>query len=62
MFDQVLSIFGGGVDLNDVYKSLKEEIDKLKTYMDQEIEELKLDQIQKAWNKQGWNAGLCAAL
>lgn len=49
MFEQLVSIFGGGVDLEDVYKSLKEEIDQLKEYMDQEIEELKLDQIQKVF-------------
>ena len=49
MFDQLVSIFGGGVDMEDVYKSLKEEIDQLKEYMDQEIEELKLDQIKKVF-------------
>ena len=41
IFDQLVSIFGGGADIEDVYKSLKEEIDQLKEYMDQEIEELK---------------------
>lgn len=49
MFEQLVSIFGGGVDLKDVYKSLKEEIDQLKEYMDQEIEELKLDKIKKVF-------------
>ena len=49
IFEQLVSVFGGGVDLNDVYKSLKEEIDQLKEYMDQEIEELKLDQIKKVF-------------
>ena len=49
MFDQLVSIFGGGVEIEDVYKSLKEEIDELKEYMDQEIEELKLDQIKKVF-------------
>ena len=49
MFDQVLSIFGGGVDVTDVHKSLKEEIDQLKEYMDQEIKELMLDQIKNVF-------------
>lgn len=47
MFNQWLTVYGGGLDLVDVYNSLKLEIDQLKKYMDQEIEELKLDQIEK---------------
>ena len=49
MFEQLVSIFGGEVDVKEVYESLKEEIDQLKEYMDQEIEELKLDQIKNVF-------------
>ena len=46
MFDQLVNIFGGGVEVEAVYESLKEEIDQLKEYMDEEIKKLKLDQIK----------------
>ena len=49
MFEQLVSFFGEEVGVEDVYKSLKEEIDQLKEYMDQEIEELKLDQIKNVF-------------
>ena len=48
MFEQLVNIFGGGgVEVEEVYESLKEEIDQLKEYMDEEIKQLKLDQIKK---------------
>jgi len=54
LFEQFVGIFGGGMDLNDVYDSLMEEIHQLKEYMDQEIEDLRLDQIK---NKFGTSRG-----
>ena len=45
MFNQLLAYYGGSLDVVNVYNSLKLEIVQLKRYMDQEIEELRLDQI-----------------
>ena len=54
VFEQWLSVYGAGdLDPVAVYNSLKLEIDQLKLYMDQEIEELKLDQIKKAFGTNG---------
>ena len=52
MFKYVVSAFGfgdGALSPEDVYSSLKEEIAQLRQYMDQEIEDLKIDQIRKAF-------------
>ena len=54
LFNQILSVYGkGGLDVVDVYNSLKLEIDQLQRYMDQEIEELKFDQIKNAFGING---------
>ena len=48
MFEGIAELFGGGgLDPEDVYNSLAEEINQLKEYMDQEISEAKLDYIKK---------------
>ena len=49
LFDELADVYGPGGDLDpeDVYNSLKVEIDQLKEYMDQEISEAKLDYIKK---------------
>ncbi|KAL9971905.1 hypothetical protein ACROYT_G018126 [Oculina patagonica] len=50
LFDQIAEVFGDdSLSAEDVYNSLSQEISKLKQYMDQEIEELKFDQIKKAF-------------
>lgn len=51
LFDELADVFGlgGGLDPEDVYNSLKAEIDKLKEYMDQEILEAKLENIKNAF-------------
>ncbi|KAL9971906.1 hypothetical protein ACROYT_G018127 [Oculina patagonica] len=50
LFDNVADAFGdASLSAEDVYNSLSQEISKLKQYMDQEIEELKFDQIKKAF-------------
>ena len=47
-FEGIAELFGGGgLDPEDVYNSLTEEINQLKEYMDQEISEAKLDYIKK---------------
>ena len=54
LFEQWLSVYGKGeLDVVAVYNSLKLEIDQLRRYMDQEIEELKVDQIEKAFGTDG---------
>ena len=54
LFNQWLSVYGkGGLDVVDVYNSLKLEIDQLRNYMDQEIEELKVNQIANAFGTDG---------
>ena len=49
LFDELADVYGPGGDLDpeEVYNSLKVEIDQLKEYMDQEISEAKLDYIKK---------------
>ena len=50
MFDQIVASFGsGGLQIEDVFNSLKLEIYQLKEYMDQNIEEVKIDYIRKAF-------------
>ena len=50
LFGHIVDAYGGGgLDPEDVYNSLKTEIDQLKKYMDQEIVEAKLDYIKKAF-------------
>ncbi|PFX33448.1 hypothetical protein AWC38_SpisGene1735 [Stylophora pistillata] len=51
LFDEIADVYGpgGGLDPEDVYNSLKAEIDKLKEYMDQEILEAKLEDIKNAF-------------
>lgn len=51
LFDEIAGVYGpgGGLDPEDVYNSLKAEIDKLKEYMDQEILEAKLEDIRNAF-------------
>ena len=73
LFGHIVDAYGGGgLDPEDVYNSLKTEIDQLKKYMDQEIVEAKLDYIKKAFGtshggilsyaKPWWNSELCNAL
>lgn len=50
VFKELAGAFGNkGLQAEDVYNSLKKEIDQLKSYVDQEIDEVKLDYIKKAF-------------
>ena len=50
LFDQLVSAYGGGdLSIESVYNSLQTEVAQLRKYMDQSIEDVKIDYIRKVF-------------